>query len=178
MQKLLIVVDMQRDFVTGALGTPEARAMVPAVVEKVKRFLEGGDDVVFTRDTHASIYLDTREGRYLPVPHCVRGTPGWEIIPELAPYAAQARVFDKPTFGSLELAQWITDRDYTQIELCGVCTDICVVSNALLIKAHLTEADLSVDAALCAGVTPESHAAALTTMRMCQIDVRGGTAKG
>lgn len=169
MKKLLIVVDMQNDFVSGSLGTTEAQQIVPAVVKKVKTYLEAGDEVVFTRDTHTADYLHTQEGRKLPVEHCIQGTPGWEIIRELQPFPG--KVFDKPTFGSLSLAEYVVKEDFDTIELVGLCTDICVVSNALLLKANLTEAEISVDASCCAGVTPETHAAALTTMKMCQVNV-------
>ena len=169
MQNILIVVDMQVDFVTGSLGTPEARAIVPAVVEKVKAH-EG--PVIFTRDTHAPDYLSTREGRWLPVAHCVEGTDGWQIVPELRPFAAD--VVDKGTFGSAALAKRLADRadQIGRVELVGVCTDICVVSNALLIKALMPETDIAVDSRCCAGVTPEKHLAALETLRSCQIDVK------
>ena len=169
MQNILIVVDMQVDFVTGSLGTPEARAIVPAVVEKLKAH-EG--PVIFTRDTHAPDYLSTREGRWLPVTHCVEGTDGWQIVPELRPFAAD--VVDKGTFGSAELARRLAAQagDIARVELVGVCTDICVVSNALLIKALMPETDIAVDSRCCAGVTPEKHLAALETLRSCQIDVK------
>ena len=166
--KFLIVVDMQKDFIDGSLGTPEAQAIVPAVVEKVKAF-EGR--VIFTRDTHHADYPQTREGRYLPVGHCFEGTEGWQIIPELRPFAAD--VVDKPTFGSVDLAERLKSRagGIESIELIGLCTDICVVSNALLLKAAMPEVPISVDSRCCAGVTPEKHAAALETMRSCQISV-------
>lgn len=169
MKKLLIVVDMQNDFVTGSLGTKEAVQIIPAVVSKVKRYKEAGDDVIFTRDTHTSEYLRTQEGKKLPVEHCIKGTWGWELIDELKPYAD--RIFDKPTFGSIEMSECVVESGYQEIELIGLCTDICVVSNALLLKANLLEAEISVDPACCAGVTPETHEAALTTMKMCQVAV-------
>ena len=179
MTDLLIVVDMQADFVSGALGSPEARAIVPAVAGRIRRAQEEGTRVLFTLDTHAENYLSTREGRYLPVPHCIKGTPGWALVPEIA--AARTPdmpLLEKPTFGSTSLAHLAARQAASSggagmvIELCGVCTDICVVSNALLLKAALPEADLVVDSRLCAGVTPEKHAAALETMRSCQIDVK------
>lgn len=169
MKKLLIVVDMQNDFVDGSLGTKEAEEIVAHVKAKVERYQEQGDDVIFTRDTHTEAYLDTQEGKKLPVVHCVKGTKGWEIIDCLQPYAQM--VFDKPTFGSVSLAHVVARGEYEQIELIGLCTDICVVSNALLLKAALPEVPICVDSACCAGVTPESHEAALTTMKMCQIEV-------
>ena len=179
MTDLLIVVDMQADFVSGALGSPEARAIVPAVAQRIRRAREEGTRVLFTLDTHTSDYLSTREVRLLPVAHCVRGTPGWQLVPELsAERTPDMALIEKPTFGSTALAHLAARQAASSggagmvIELCGVCTDICVVSNALLLKAALPEAELVVDSRLCAGVTPEKHAAALETMRSCQIDVR------
>lgn len=165
MKKLLVVIDMQRDFVSGALGTKEAEAIVP----RIKKLVEGAEEVVYTADTHGENYLETREGRLLPVPHCIKGTAGWEILPEL--YTRGAKIFEKPTFGSLALAQYIREGGYDDVTFCGVCTDICVVSNALLVKAELPEAEIRVIASACAGVTPEKHLAALETMRSCQISV-------
>ena len=179
---ILIVVDMQRDFVSGCLGSAEAQASVPAVCARIRRAKEEGTQVVFTLDTHETDYMDTREGRFLPVPHCIRGTQGWALEPEIAKECARGMIsFEKPTFGSTALmhhvaaaagAKGCINGKGMTIELCGVCTDICVVSNALLIKAALEEADLIVDSALCAGVTAEKHHAALETMRSCQISVR------
>ena len=181
MTDLLIVVDMQRDFVSGALGSKEARAIVPAVAARIQKAKAENTPVVFTLDTHEENYMDTREGRFLPIPHCIRGQEGWALEPQIAKECARGMVsFEKPTFGSTALAHHaaclaaemgaIGGKGMT-IELCGVCTDIYVVSNALLIKAALPEADLVVDSALCAGVTPEKHEAALETMRSCQITV-------
>ncbi len=167
-EKLLVVVDMQNDFISGSLGTAEAVAIVPNVVKKIKEF-EG--DVVFTKDTHLSDYPETQEGKNLPVPHCIKGTEGWMLCDELVPLAEGCPVFEKPTFGSVALAQYIADKDYGEIELVGLCTDICVLSNALLIKAYLPECPICVDAACCAGVTPESHRNALEAMKMCQVHV-------
>lgn len=169
MKKLLIVVDMQNDFVDGSLGTKEAEGIVSHVKAKVEQYKGQGGDIIFTRDTHTDAYLDTQEGKKLPVVHCVEGTKGWEIIDCLQPYAQT--VFNKPTFGSVELAHWAARGGYDKIELVGLCTDICVVSNALLLKAALPELPICVDSACCAGVTPASHEAALTTMKMCQIEV-------
>ena len=172
--KYLIVIDMQNDFVDGALGTPEAQAIAEAVVEEAKSF---DGTVAFTLDTHGEDYLSSQEGANLPVPHCIKGTPGWQLIPALDSVAHErnARIFEKPTFGSTDLAAWLQAENATNpiesIELVGVCTDICVVSNALLIKAVLPEVSLVVDAALCAGVTPAAHEAALATMRSCQVQV-------
>ena len=168
MSKILVVVDMQKDFINGALGTLEAEKIVPRVIKKIENF---DGEVVFTKDTHSSIYLDTQEGKNLPVVHCVKGTPGWELDPAILPLSEGCRIFEKPTFGSIELANYIADGDYTEIELIGLCTDICVISNAMLIKAYLPEIKITVDSACCAGVTPESHENALSAMRMCQINV-------
>ena len=161
--KVLVVIDMQNDFVNGALGTPEAQAIVPLVKQRA----EQADFVIFTRDTHSADYLQTQEGKNLPVEHCIEGTHGWEIIDELKPYVKT--VVDKPSFGSLELPDIIPNAD--EIELCGLCTDICVVSNAAILKAAFPETPLTVNANLCAGVTPETHKAALETMKMFHINV-------
>lgn len=163
---------MQNDFVDGSLGTKEAVSIVERVKNKVETYLSEEADVIFTRDTHPAHYLDTQEGKHLPVAHCIKGTNGWEIIPALQELSQRAlKVIDKPTFGSVELAQYIADHDYEQVELAGLCTDICVVSNALLIKAYVPECTIKVDASCCAGVTVESHCSALQTMKMCQIEV-------
>lgn len=178
MQKILVVVDMQNDFIDGALGTEQALGTVENVVRKIERFAKEGAAVFATRDTHGEDYLETSEGRHLPVPHCVRGTKGWEIRPEIARALEQAgaEIIDKPTFGSLALARRLERlagerQRELEIELAGLCTDICVVSNALLLKATLPEAVIRVDPACTAGVTPESHQAALLTMKMCQIEL-------
>lgn len=181
MTDMLIVIDMQRDFVSGCLGSAEARAIVPAVSARIRRAKEEGSQVVFTLDTHESDYMDTREGRFLPVPHCIQGTEGWALEPQIAKECARGMIsFEKPTFGSTALMHHVAAAAAQKgcvngkgmtIELCGVCTDICVVSNAMLIKAALPEADLIVDSALCAGVTPAKHEAALETMRSCQVTV-------
>ena len=172
MQEILVVVDMQNDFVTGPLGTPEARTILPKVAEKVKNF---PGRVLFTRDTHEENYLESREGKALPVPHCIRGTREWEICPELETLRKEEPV-DKPTFGSTGLGEVLRAADQYgekigKITLVGVCTDICVISNALLLRAFLPEAELAVDAACCAGVTPESHQTALRAMKACQIAI-------
>ena len=169
MSRLLVVVDMQKDFVDGALGTKEAQAIVPAVEEKIKAYQAAGETVVFTLDTHGPDYLDTQEGRRLPVPHCIKGTPGWELADTLKELAGTR--FEKGTFGSRELAEYVRDGGFSQAEVVGLCTDICVISNALLIKAFCPELPVSVDASCCAGVSPESHENALKAMEMCQIDV-------
>ena len=171
MKNYLIVVDMQTDFVDGALGTPEAMAIVPAVRARIEKALALGERVIFTRDTHPENYLETQEGHNLPVVHCVKGTPGWQIIPELSDLAEE--IIDKPTFGSRTLGERLAaeKEEIGQITLIGLCTDICVISNALLLKAFLPEVPLAVEAACCAGVTPDSHETALASMKTCQIRV-------
>lgn len=175
--KYLVVVDMQKDFITGSLGTKEAEAILPGVIEKVRSF-EGR--IIFTRDTHTEDYLQTLEGKNLPVKHCIKGEEGWELADGLDAVAQASgwKVYDKPAFGCPELAAGLRE-EYDkepgcieEIELCGLCTDICVISNALLIKAFLPEVPVSVDAACCAGVTPRSHQNALEAMKMCQIEIR------
>lgn len=167
--KYLIVVDMQVDFVSGALGSAHAAAIVPNVVEKVKSF---NGQVIFTRDTHGSDYFQTQEGRKLPVKHCVKNTDGWQICDELRPYVE--KVVDKVTFGSVDLPGYIRDfgTEIEEIELCGLCTDVCVISNAILLKAAFPEVRISVDSSSCAGVTMESHATALEAMKAVQIDIK------
>ena len=169
--QILVVVDMQKDFIDGALGTPEAVAIVPRVVQKVRDF---SGTVFFTRDTHSPAYLATQEGKHLPVEHCIQGTPGWQLAQELQPLCGGQPV-DKPTFGSVQLAQRLEklhrEQGIDDITLVGLCTDICVISNALLLKAFLPEVPIQVDAACCAGVTPQSHSNALQAMKMCQIEV-------
>ena len=171
MQDLLIVVDMQNDFIDGALGTAEAVAIVPRVLEKIKSF---PGKVLFTRDTHHENYTDTQEGKNLPVPHCIEGTPGWEIRPELDALR-RTEPIDKPTFGSVKLGEMLlrenAENPIAGITFVGLCTDICVISNALLAKAFLPEVPIAVDAACCAGVTPQSHKNALAAMKACQIKV-------
>lgn len=172
MRDILIVVDMQKDFIDGALGTPEAVAIVPAVVEKVRGF-EG--DILFTRDTHFENYMETQEGRNLPVPHCIRGTEGWEICKELQPFAEDKLILDKVTFGAMELGPILQEMheedEISSITFVGLCTDICVISNVMIAKAFLPEVPIIVDVACCAGVTPDSHNTALASMRMCQVQV-------
>ncbi len=174
-QKVLIVVDMQNDFIDGALGTREAQAIVPAAADRIRAYRGAGLPVIATLDTHGEDYMDTREGKWLPVPHCVKGTHGWRLRAEIAALLEGCRLVEKPTFGSVRLPSIVSEiaqgADHLSIELIGLCTDICVVSNALLLKASFPEADVSVAAACCAGVTPEKHEAALETMRSCQIDV-------
>lgn len=171
--KYLIVVDMQKDFVDGALGTKEAEAIVKSAADKIRSF---GGKIIFTRDTHQPEYLSTQEGRLLPVVHCVENTDGWQIISELKEFASDAEIINKPTFGSTALASKLKSvyesEGIESIELIGLCTDICVVSNALLLKAVMPEVPISVDSSCCAGVTPARHEAALETMRSCQITVK------
>ena len=172
MRKILIVIDMQNDFIDGALGTAEAVGIVEAVKEKIRSYPP--KDVIATMDTDFENYMQAQEGRYLPVPHCVRGTEGWEIRPEIAGLLKGAKVYEKPTFGSMQLAEDLkaaAEKEEIELELIGLCTDICVVSNALLLKAQMPEVRISVDASCCAGVTPQKHEAALETMRSCQIRV-------
>ena len=173
--KVLVVVDMQNDFIDGALGTKEAEAIVPGVVEMIRGF---DGKVIATRDTHGEDYLDSEEGRHLPVPHCIKGTEGWEIRREVMEALDEKQgclLIDKPSFGSVELGSYVKELDdeagVEEITLIGVCTDICVISNALLLKANLPEAEIRVDASCCAGVTPESHERALEAMKSCQIDI-------
>ena len=167
---VLVVVDMQKDFISGALGTKEAVAIVPRVTEKIAQAKKAGKTVVFTRDTHHEDYLQTQEGKNLPVPHCIENTPGWEIDPALD--TTGARFFDKPSFGSEELVQYLKGLDnLTSAEFVGLCTDICVISNAMLLKAYFPEKEIAVRSDCCAGVTPESHAEALRAMKRCHIDI-------
>jgi len=165
MKKTLIVIDMQNDFIDMALGTKEAVAIVPLVKRKIEDYKSRGDEIIYTRDTHLDNYLETPEGKKLPVPHCIKGTKGWEIAEGL--YVEGCKIIDKPTFG---WNGW-SEEALENVEIVGLCTDICVVSNALIIKATFPEAEVTVDSRCCAGVTPESHEAALVTMKMCQIDV-------
>lgn len=167
MKKVLLVIDMQNDFIDGTLGTAEAVAIVDNVKKKIESF---DGEVWYTRDTHPAAYLETREGKNLPVPHCIKGTKGWQISDRLANLACH-RIIDKPTFGSTELQALLVKEGVNDLTLVGLCTDICVISNAMLAKATLPEADIKVDAACCAGVTPESHLRALSAMQMCQIAV-------
>ena len=174
MKKILLVIDMQNDFIDGALGTPEAVAIVENVKAKILSYPK--ENVFATRDTHTDFYMDTQEGRNLPVPHCIRGTQGWEIRPDIAELIYSDHIIDKPTFGSTQLAKLMEilehrEEEGIEIELIGLCTDICVVSNALLIKATLPETPISCDASCCAGVTPAKHEAALETMQSCQIKI-------
>ncbi len=171
MSKLLVVVDMQTDFVDGSLGTAEARTIVPEVVRKIEEETAAGTTVVFTRDTHETNYLETQEGRKLPVVHCIKDTEGWNLIPQLRPLAEGRMIINKNTFGSTMLAHYVGKNKFDEVELIGLCTDICVISNAMIIKASSPEAVIRVCASCCAGVTPESHLNALESMKMCQIEI-------
>ena len=168
-KKLLVVVDMQRDFIDGALGTAEAQAILPAVRARIAAAREAGEEVGFPRDAHGAAYLATSEGKRLPVDRCREGGAGWQLAEGLA--AAGERCFDKPCFGSVALGGYVREAGFAAVELIGVCTDICVISNALLVKAFCPEAAVSVRASCCAGVTPHSHETALAAMRACQIDI-------
>ena len=164
--KTLIVVDMQKDFVDGALGTTEAVDILTNVKNKIKEYIDNGDEVIFTRDTHHENYLDTNEGKHLPVVHCIEGSDGWQIYEGL--YVDGCKIIDKPSFGYIGWNEF----KFEEVELIGLCTDICVVSNALILKALFPEIKVSVDSKCCAGVTVESHEAALKTMGMCQVEVK------
>lgn len=175
MSRMLIVIDMQNDFIDGTLGTAQARAIIPKVVDKIKNYK---GQVMYTRDTHDENYLNTQEGSKLPVEHCILGTQGWELHPEIDALAKEnnSLIFDKPTFDSMGLAGCLNGIQKVaaidELELVGLCTDICVISNALLLKAILPETRIVVDSDCCAGVTPESHENALKAMAACQIEIR------
>jgi nicotinamidase-related amidase len=170
MKNILVVVDMQKDFIDGTLGTKEAVSIVDNVAETIKSF---DGDVVFTRDTHFDNYLETQEGKNLPVSHCIKDTQGWQLDKKLEVIkTSDMKVFDKITFGSVELAEYLkTIKDLGSITLIGLCTDICVISNALLLKANLPEVKIKVIEKCCAGVTPQSHKNAIEAMKMCQIEI-------
>lgn len=175
--KTLIVVDMQNDFITGPLGTPEAQAIVPNVEKKIKEYRKAGNKIIFTRDTHRKNYLETAEGKKLPVEHCIKGTDGWQI--GVSAVLDEYKFVDKNTFGYINWTEVFSNYIYGKcliedgIELIGVCTDICVISNALILKATYPEANITVNASCCAGSTPEKHKAALEVMKSCQINVIG-----
>ncbi len=173
MKKILVVVDIQNDFVDGALGTPEAQAIIETAANKIKNF---DGDIFVTYDTHYDNYMETNEGKKLPVPHCIKGTQGWELNPKIAQALSSKnyKTVEKLTFGSVDLPHLIKENigdPKAEITLIGLCTDICVVSNALILKANLLDAEIFVDASCCAGVTPQTHDAALDTMRCCQINI-------
>ena len=171
MAKALIIIDMQNDFVHGLLGTNEAQEMLPRLVKKLEAIVaEGAVDLIFTQDTHAENYLDTQEGKNLPVEHCIKKTQGWQIVPELQKFIPRAKaVIEKKAFGSTRLPSLL--KPYEVVEFAGVCTDICVVSNALLIKAFYPEQRIQIDAACCAGSSPDAHLKALDVMKNCQCKI-------
>ncbi len=174
--KILIVIDMQNDFLTGALRNEEGIKIIPSVVKRIKEYIEEGNLVLATRDTHFENYLLTQEGNKLPVAHCIKGTFGWEIEESISEALSDSFVFDKPTFGSRNLGSYLLNKfekeqEDLEIEFVGVCTDICVISNAMIVKAYLPEARVKVNSSLCAGVTTESHNNALKAMASCQIEI-------
>lgn len=171
MKKALVVIDMQNDFISGSLGTPEAMQIVSDAVDKITTYKNVGWDIIATMDTHDAAYLDTREGRQLPVAHCIKGTEGWQLHPAIAEACAAAKTFEKPGFGSVELAAYLRDNHYSTIEFIGLCTDICVIANAMLARSFIPEADITVDGNVCAGVSPASHHTALDAMGACHIEV-------
>ena len=174
-RKILVAVDLQNDFIDGALGTKEAEAIVPAAAARIREWREDGAEVFATLDTHEENYAETQEGKRLPVAHCIRGTEGWQLNPVIREALGDCILVEKPTFGSIRLPELIREKigdgKGATIELIGLCTDICVVSNALLLKAAFPEATIRVSSGCCAGVTPEKHKAALETMASCQIDI-------
>ncbi len=169
MKKILIVVDMQNDFIDGSLGSEAALLIVPKVKAAIEEAINDGTEIVFTRDTHYDNYMSTKEGSMLPVPHCIEGTDGHKISSELICYAEGRKTFDKKTFGSIELMNYVAEGGYDEIVLCGLCTDICVISNAMLIKAALPEADIKVLSDCTAGVSKETYDSALLIMNTCHI---------
>ncbi|RGS72150.1 cysteine hydrolase family protein [Mitsuokella sp. AF21-1AC] len=171
MKKCIVVIDMQKDFIDGSLGTPEAQALLPRLLAYVQQAKDAGAALAFTLDTHGADYLSTQEGRKLPVPHCIKPEAGWQLAEELQPLAKEAvAVVEKPAFGSLELPKHLAA--YDEIELVGLCTDICVIANAMILKAAFPEKTIAVKADCCAGVTPASHECALAAMQACQVDIR------
>ena len=167
---ILVVVDMQKDFISGLLGTKEALAIVPRVAEKIVQAKKAGKTIVFTRDTHHKNYLDTQEGKNLPVPHCIENTDGWQIDASLD--TAGAMIFDKPSFGSEALVRYLKSLpDLQSAEFVGLCTDICVISNAMVLRAAFPETEIEILSDCCAGVTPQSHQTALDAMRACQFTI-------
>ena len=174
-RKILVAVDLQNDFIDGALGTKEAEAIVPAAAARIREWREDGAEIFATLDTHEENYAETQEGKRLPVAHCIRGTEGWQLNPVIREALGDCILVEKPTFGSIRLPELIREKigdgKGATIELIGLCTDICVVSNALLLKAAFPEATSQVSSGCCAGVTPEKHQAALETMASCQIDI-------
>jgi len=187
MKNLLVVIDMQNDFITGPLGNKECKSIVPNVINKINEASQNGCEIVFTLDTHGKNYLSTQEGKKLPVEHCIENTDGWKLVPEIENELSKVislekeedniydnyTCFKKNTFGCTELGDFVACGNYDSVTLVGVCTDICVISNALLIKAFSTETEIVIDASCCAGVTLESHKTALEAMKTCQITVIG-----
>lgn len=173
MRKVLVVIDMQNDFITGALRNEEGIAIVPYVADKVAEAKKNGQTIIFTRDTHGEDYMETEEGANLPVPHCIKDTKGWEIIPELDAENNADLIIDKETFGSKALAEYMAQNSESidEVEFVGVCTDICVISNVLLTKAMIPNKKIYVDAKGCAGVTVEAHNTALNAMKACHIKI-------
>lgn len=170
MRDVLIVVDMQNDFIDGSLGTKEAVLIVPAVEKKISEYAAAGKDIIFTRDTHGENYMNTFEGKNLPVAHCIKDSQGWQIRGELLAAAGTGYdIIDKPTFGSTDLVDKI--KNYSTFEFCGLCTDICVISNVLVTRMNHYESEITVDSCCCAGVTVQKHEAALEVMRSCQVEV-------
>lgn len=181
MSKILVVVDMQNDFIDGALGTKEAEDIVKSVIVKIQEYISRNDTIYFTMDTHNESYLESQEGIKLPIKHCIKGTSGWKLQEDIKSLLESFRnkneiVFEKNGFGSIELAETIKnnfqDNENTEIELVGLCTDICVITNAILLKTYMSNSKIIVDESCCAGVTAKSHKEALNTMNMCQIDIK------
>ena len=170
MKKTLIVIDMQNDFIDGALGSEEAKKIVPRVMQKIDQYRYEQHDIIFTADSHNENYLSTSEGKALPIKHCITFTDGWKIHPKLN--TTDSRILIKSTFGYIEWSRFY-DFDFTTVEIVGLCTDICVVSNALILKNMFPDAKIIVDASCCAGTTPEKHKAAIEVMKSCQIDIIG-----
>ena len=172
MKRLLVVVDMQNDFIDGSLGTKEAQAIVGRVEEKIRQYeTDREGEVVFTLDTHFANYLETLEGKRLPVPHCVKDTDGWKLHPSLEGYAGKR--YEKSTFGCVAMARDLEKGEYESVEFVGLCTDICVIANAMILRTVFPGTPITVDASCCAGVTPESHRNALEAMKACQSDIVG-----
>lgn len=177
MSKVLVVIDMQNDFITGSLGSPEATQIVKNVIQKIKSYQEAGYPIYYTRDTHDKHYLETEEGKNLPIEHCIKGTWGWQLEEEVAKTVTdQTQIYDKETFGSLKLGETLQklamEDKQLEVELIGLCTDICVISNALLLKAYMPQTPLSVDVTCCAGATKKGHESAIETMKICHIHIK------
>ncbi|MBQ4271299.1 MAG: cysteine hydrolase [Clostridiales bacterium] len=172
MSRLLIVVDMQKDFIDGTLGFEGADRIIPGIAEKISEYEKSGDEIVYTLDTHHEDYMETQEGKNLPVPHCIEGTDGYLVCDGLRPLLEGKKVFKKPTFGSLELGNYINGRDYTEIEVCGLVSNICVVSNAVIAKAAATEAEIIVDRKLTASFDPKLGEEVFDILSGIQVTVR------